>query len=202
MDYIASFAQHVRNMVKDSRCYTNKAAVLGVRTLVWQAKEGRIQELCAPWTCKQGCVYFKPNKYLWNKRRRKIIILNLPQIETLQFPFGIWQSHKDWTGDKDGRVWIYIWKVAKVPRTMAWTRGDRRHFGELNAKFGFLPWVCEVLGPGVTKLGCLLLPNADSLGLLYIVEKNNKLACRPRKGMRLKAGFEACCQLGTLRWEE
>lgn len=38
----------------------------------------------------------------------------------------------------------------------------------------------------VTKLGCLLLPKADSLSLFFIVEKN-KLACRPWKGMRLNA---------------
>jgi hypothetical protein len=32
----------------------------------------------------------------------------------LQFPFGTRWYHKDWTEDKDGSLWIYIWKAAQA----------------------------------------------------------------------------------------
>lgn len=37
-----------------------------------------------------------------------------------------------------------------------------------------------VVEPGVAELECLLLPIADSLGLLFTVEKNNRNACKAR----------------------
>ena len=67
-----------------------------MRTLVWQVIEDRIRESYVDLELVSKVVYiFKLNKYLWNKYGREIIILNIPQIETVQFPFGTRWYPKD-----------------------------------------------------------------------------------------------------------